>query len=159
MEENIEGNVLFTNFISGVKGIPLNTIMLLIDDTPNKSLNFMYNIDGNKIMKFPIETIKNITFKSRVRMQNSDKKVEENETKSMLLSAAVFGGNPLMQFAGNSGFNSLFESMSNNYDKVDYDSYYEITIEATINNQDFRIVLTSDTNPEEFINKILLKNE
>lgn len=159
MEENIEGNVLFTNFISGVKGISLNTIMLLIDDTPNKSLNFMYNIDGNKIMKFPIETIKNITFKSRVRMQKSDKTVEENETKSMLLSAAVFGGNPLMQFAGNSGFNSLFESLSNNYDKVDYDSYYEITIEATINNQDFRIVLTSDTNPEEFINKILLKNE
>lgn len=159
MEENIEGNVLFTNFISGVKGISLNTIMLLIDDTPNKSLNFMYNIDGNKIMKFPIETIKNITFKSRVRMQKSDKPVEENETKSMLLSAAVFGGNPLMQFAGNSGFNSLFESLSNNYDKVDYDSYYEITIEATINNQDFRIVLTSDTNPEEFINKILLKNE
>ena len=159
MEENIEGNVLFTNFISGVKGISLNTIMLLIDDTPNKSLNFMYNIDGNKIMKFPIETIKNITFKSRVRMQKIDKTVEENETKSMLLSAAVFGGNPLMQFAGNSGFNSLFESLSNNYDKVDYDSYYEITIEATINNQDFRIVLTSDTNPEEFINKILLKNE
>lgn len=154
MDENIKGNVLFTNFISGVKGIPLDTIMLLIDDTPNKSLNFMYNIDGNKIMNFPIETIKNITFKSRVRMQKTDKKVEENETKSRLLSAAVFGGNPIMQLAGNSAFNSFFETSSNNYDKVDYDSYYEITIEALLNNQNFRIVLTTDTNPEEFINKI-----
>ena len=64
-----------------------------------------------------------------------------------------------MQYAGGKGINGLLDGLSNNYDKVDYDSYYEITIEALINNQNFRIVLTSDTNPEEFINKILLKNE
>ena len=44
MEENIQENALFTNFISGVKGISLNTTVLLIDDIPNKSLNFFYNI-------------------------------------------------------------------------------------------------------------------
>ena len=149
-----ESNFIFTNIISGLKGIPLNTTILLVNDTANNTLNLTYNLDGNKMIKISLTDIKNITFKTRVRMQNINKEPTENDTKSTLLSAALFGGNPILQVAGQKGMSKLFDTMSDNYNKVDYNSYYEITLEANINGQDFRIILTSDTNPEEFISKI-----
>lgn len=153
-----ENNFIFTHFITGVKEIPLNTMILLVNNIPDKSLDLIYNVNNNekdsKTVKLPINTIKNISFDTKVKMQNVNKKVEENETKSALLSAVVFGGNPLLQLAGNSGFNSLSNSLSNNYNKVDYNAYYDITIETSINNQELRLVLTTDTNPEAFIKEI-----
>lgn len=86
--------------------------------------------------------------------KNSNKKIEETETKSMLLSAVVFGYNLLMQLVGNSGFDSLFNSVSNNYNKVSYDTYYEIVIETIINDQDIKWIFHTDTNPEIFIKKL-----
>jgi hypothetical protein len=153
-EENISKNVLFANYISGIKTIPLNTLILMVNDIPNNLLTFTFELDGKKMMKFDKTSIKNISYRSRVQIENTNKKPEENETKSALLGAALFGGNPLMQLAGSKGINGLFNGLSNNYDKVDYSSYYEITIEVSINNQDLRILLRSDDNPEEFINQI-----
>lgn len=152
-----ESNFIFTNIISGLKGIPLNTTILLVNDSTNNTLNLTYNLDGNKMIKIPLTGIKNITFKTRVRMQNTTKEPTENDTKSTLLSAALFAGNPILQVAGQKGMTKLFDSMSDNYNKVDYNSYYEITLEANINGQDFKITLSSDTNPEVFISKITQK--
>ena len=153
-----KNNFLFTNFLTGLKGIALNTTILLINDDKDKSFNMIYkdanNENNNLSIKIPITNIKDITYISRVRMQNTDKKVEENTTKSILLSAATFGGSPLLQFAGNAGFNNLFNALSNNYEKVNYNSYYEITVDTSINNIDTKLIFTSDTNPEEFINLI-----
>ena len=87
-------------------------------------------------------------------MNNFSKKVEDNETKSILLSTVVFGGNPAMLLLGKEGFNSLFNSISNNYDKIDYSAYYEITIDTLINGIETKLVLTSEKNPEQFINQI-----
>lgn len=149
-----ENSFIFTNIISGLKGIPLNTTILLVNDAPKSSLNLTYNVDGNKMIQFPITSIKNITYKSRVRMQQASKEIGESESKSTLLSLALFGGNPIMQMASQKGMTKIFDTISDNYNKVDYNSYYEITLEANINGQDFKILLTSDTNPEEFINQI-----
>ena len=69
----------------------------------------------------------------------------------MLLSAVVFGGNTMLQLAENSAFNSIFDEISNNYDKVKFNSYYEITIEMLINDQEIKFIMNTDTYPEEFI--------
>ena len=151
MEDN---NLIFANYISGIKTIPLNTVLLVVNDIPSNSITFTFELDGKKLMRFPYDTIKNISYRSRVQMETSAKKPEETEVKSSLLSAAVFGGNPIMQLAGSKGINGLLSGLSNNYDKVDYSEYYEIVMEVVISDQALRIVLNTDTNPEEFINKI-----
>lgn len=155
LKDDFSNNFIFTNFVSGIKGLPLNTMVLLVNDTTNNSVNLVYSLSSNdkdsQTIKLPINIIKNVTFNTKVKMQNINKKVEENETKSMLLSTVVFGGNPLMQLLGNSGFNNLFNSLSNNYNKVDYNTYYEIVIETSINGQDVNLIFHTDTNPEIFI--------
>ena len=60
-----------------------------------------------------------------------------------------------MQMLGAQEFNSLFDAVSNNYDKVKCDNYYEIMLETTLNNEDIKLVFNTDTNPEIFINKII----
>ena len=87
-------------------------------------------------------------------MQNNSNKIESNETKSMLLSAVAFGGHPMLQLAGNSAFNSLFDGLSNNYDKINFNSYYEITIEAFINGEEIKFILDTYSNPDIFIKQV-----
>ena len=57
----------------------------------------------------------------------------------------------MLQLAENSAFNSIFDEISNNYDKVKFNSYYEITIEMLINDQEIKFIMNTDTYPEEFI--------
>ena len=153
-----KNNFLFTNFLTGLKGIALNTTILLINDNADKTINMVYkdinNENNNLNIKIPIVNIKDISYISRVKMQNTSKKIEENSTKSALLSAAMFGGSPLLQLAGTTGLNNLFNSLSNNYEKVNYNSYYEITINTVINNIETKLIFTTDNNPEEFINLV-----
>lgn len=153
-----KNNFLFTNFLTGLKGIALNTTILLINDNTDKTINMVYkdinNENNNLSIKIPIVNIKDISYISRVKMQNTSKKIEENSTKSALLSAAMFGGSPLLQLAGTTGLNNLFNSLSNNYEKVNYNSYYEITINTVINNIETKLIFTTDNNPEEFINLV-----
>ncbi len=155
--DNIDkNNFLFTNIILGFKEIPYYTTILLVNNISDKTLDLIYTIDNNKqIKKIPLDAIKNITYRDKVKVSNSMKKVEENETKSVLLSAVVFGGNPLMQLAGNSGFNTLFETLSNNYDKVDYNVEYEINIEYIIGNEQLKVLVDSENNPDLFIKQVL----
>ncbi len=153
-----KNNFLFTNLILGFKGIPYYTTILLVNNIPDKTVDLIYTVSNNKqIKKIPLDAIRNITYRDKVKVSNSMKKVEENETKSALLSAVVFGGNPLMQLAGNSGFNTLFNTLSNNYDKVNYNVEYEIKIEYIIDNELQKVVVDSENNPELFINQILNK--
>ena len=151
-------NFIFANFILGLKGVPINTEVLLVNNIQDNSLDLIYAInDNSQTIKLPIGNIKNISYKNCIRMQNVSRKVESNETKSRLLSAVVFGGNPILQLAGNSAFNSIFDEISNNYDKVNFNSYYEINIEALINNQEVKFIMSTDTYPNQFIKQILNK--
>ena len=148
-------NFIFGSFVLGLKGVPLNTDVLLVNNITDKSLDLIYAIEGNnQKIQLSINDIKNISYKSSVRIQNGSKKVESYETKSMLLSAAVFGGNPMLQLAGNSAFNSLFDEISNNYDRVNINEYFEITIETVINEEETRFIVSTDTNPDKFIKQV-----
>ena len=156
IENNInKDNFIFANFVLGLKGIPLNTEALLVNNIPDNSLDIIYSIsNNNQTIKIPIYNIKNISYKTSMKMQNNSGKVESNETKSMLLSAVVFGGHPMLQLAGNSAFNSLFDGLSNNYDKVNFNSYYEITIDTFINGQEIQFILDTVSDPDIFIKQV-----
>lgn len=67
----------------------------------------------------------------------------------------MFGGNPIVQTLGNDGFNMLFNTLSNNYDKVEFNVEYEIIIEYLMDNQLKRIVVVSKMNPKKFLDNIL----
>ena len=145
-------NFLFANFILGIKEIPLMQEILLVNNIQDNSLDLIYMINNNRqTMKISINCIKNISFKTSMKMQNMPKKVESNETRNMLLSAVMFGGNPLLQLIGNSAFNSLFEGISNNYDKVNFSAYFEINITAFVNDQEIKLLMNTNSNPKAFI--------
>lgn len=145
-------NFLFANFILGIKEIPLMQEILLVNNVQDNSLDLIYMINNNRqTMKISINCIKNISFKTSMKMQNMTKKVESNETRNMLLSAVMFGGNPLLQLIGNSAFNSLFEGISNNYDKVNFSAYFEINITAFVNDQEIKLLMNTTSNPKAFI--------
>ena len=147
---------IFGNYMMGIKGLAYNTEMLLVNNIPDNTVDLIYAVEGkNQVVKINKNDIKDITSNTRVKIQNIGKKAENNETKSMLLSAALFGGNPILQMAGAGGFNSLFDSLSNNYNKVNLNTVFEITIELNGDNKMY--VLNTEIDPEEFINK--LKNE
>ncbi len=155
---NLDKNdFIFTNFVMGIKELPFNTVILLINDTLKNSINLNYSLDNvnEKTIELSKNTIKNITYTKKVKLTNVSKTTEDRQTKSMLLSVAMFGGHPIMQMLGAQEFNSLFDSVSNNYDKVKCDNYYEIILETALNNEDVKLVFNSDSNPEIFINKII----
>lgn len=150
-----EDNFLFANFILGIKEIPLMQEILLVNNIQDNSLDLIYMINNNsQTMKISIDCIKNISFKTSMKMQNMTKKVESNETRNMLLSAVMFGGNPLLQLIGNSAFNSLFEGISNNYDKVNFSAYFEINITAFVNGQEIKLLMNTNSNPKAFIDNL-----
>lgn len=88
---------LFTRFLIGAKEIPYNASILLVNNVPSHTLDMIYIIDQQETTKqIPLNNITNLSYIRKLRTTNYVKKVEENQTKSMLLSAAMFGGSPLL---------------------------------------------------------------
>ena len=142
----------FTNYLTGIKGLPLNTRILLFNNINDNTLDLIYAIDGNKqIIRIKKSDIKDISCIPRVRLQKSDKQPKSNELNSFLLSHILFAGNPLLQATGSSAINVLFDAVSNNYDKINLNTIYEINIVLTTEEKTY--ILNSDVNPEEFINR------
>ncbi len=146
--------VLYVNKVSGFIDVPFNTLMLLVNDHSNNNLTINYEVDGvSKTDIFSRSRIIDVTFNSRVQMENSKKEVVSNEMKSHLAAAALFGGNPLAQYLGGSAINSISNTMSNNYDKVNLNTYYEITLTyVSEDNVTQKMMFTTTDNPEKFIN-------
>ncbi len=148
-------NFVFAKFILGLKEIPYNTEALLVNNITDNTLDIIYVLDSNnQTIKIPISNLKSISSKPSMRMQSTAKKVDDNENKGILLSAVVFGGNPLLQLAGNSLFTNMLDGTTKNYEKVNYNTFYEITLEALINNEETKFMLSSDLNPDKFINLV-----
>ena len=149
-----EKDILFTNFITGIRGIKYNTIVLIANNEPEQALELIYNttndVKDNQIIKIPFSSISNISVSTKVGIQNTIHKTEENETKGMLLSALLLGGNPVLQGIGNSAIPGVLNTLSNNYDKVNYDSYYELIIQTVINGEETKLMFNTEKNPEEF---------
>lgn len=147
---------LFTSFVLGVKEIPFDSEVLITNNLEENTINLIYRINNsNQNFQIQKNKIKNVSCTSRARTAIKNKEVEDNETKSLLLSAVMFGGNPIVQTLGNDGFNMLFNTLSNNYDKVEFNVEYEIIIEYLMDNQLKRIVVVSKMNPKKFLDNIL----
>lgn len=150
-----ENDVLFANYVVGYKGIPYNSIILLTNDRTNNNLNLFFQIEGNNYtLKIPFQAIKNIRYTTRPITNNKQKKVEDNESKSTLLSVALFAGNPLLMTAGSSVINSFLDNNSSNYNKVSYDIEYEIELDFSLGNEEINLVLNAQNPPENFINQL-----
>lgn len=146
---------LFTRFLIGAKEIPYNTSVLLVNNVPSQTLDMIYMVEQQKTTKqIPLNNIMNLSYIGKLRTANYVKTVEENQTKSMLLSAAMFGGSPLLQLLGTNGFRTFFDSVSNNYDRINFSTEYEITIQFMENNMEQQLKVISDENPEIFIQQI-----
>lgn len=147
---------LFTSFVLGIKEIPFDSEVLITNNLEENTINLIYRINNsNQNFQIQKNKIKNISCTPRARTAIKNKEVEDNETKSLLLSAVMFGGNPIVQTLGNDGFNMLFNTLSNNYDKVEFNIEYEIVIEYLMDNQLKRIVVVSKMNPKKFLDNIL----
>ena len=60
----------------------------------------------------------------------------------------------MLQIAGNAAFNTMLDGMSNNYDKISFNSSFEITIETTINEEETKFIFDTNSKPDKFINQI-----
>lgn len=146
--------VLYVNKVSGFKEIPFNTLMLLVNDHSKNNLTINYEVDGvSKTDTISRSKITDVSFNSRMLMENNKKEIVTNEMKSHLAAAALFGGNPLAQYLGGNGINGLLNTMSDNYDKVDLNTYFEITLTyLNEENETQKMMFTTTDNPEKFIN-------
>ena len=153
--DNIDSsNFIFGNFVLGIKGIPFNTEALLVNNVVDKSMDLIYKLnDKDKTIKIPNKDIKNVSFEAKLAMQELGKKDVSYETKSMLLSAVLFGGHPMLQVAGMGAFNSIFDELANDYNRVNVSSYFEISIETKLKGEETKLVLNTSTNPQNFIDK------
>lgn len=155
MDNNVQDALIFCGLVMGIKGVPFNTEILLVNNIPDSTLDIIYAVDKvNQTIKIPVSNVKNVSFVSKVRMQNTGKRVESHEMKSALLSAALFGGNPILQMAGAGAINSIFDDLSSNYDKVNFSAYYEMSVEAVVDGNEKEFVFNTDTNPEAFVNQV-----
>lgn len=151
---------LFTRFVFGFKEIPYDSDILLVNNKLNKSLDLVYSINGEKkTQEISFNNITKVSYTSKVRTSSNERKFTDNEIKGDLLSAVVFGGNPIAQLVGANGFNLLFDSVSNDYAKVMFNVEFEVKIEAVIENENKIIVFTSDINPDKFIKELEEKNK
>lgn len=146
--------ILYVNKVAGFKDVPFNTLMLLVNDHSKNNLTINYEVDGNKKTDtISRSKITDVSFNSRVQMENSNKEIVSNEMKSHLAAAALFGGNPLTQYLGGNAINGLSNVLSDNYDKVDLNSYFEITLSyLNEENEPQKMMFTTTDNPEKFIN-------
>ncbi len=153
-EKNLDANYfLFTSIILGFKEIPYNTTVLLINNQKNGTLDLVYSLDNktSNTKTIPLQQMHAVSYKNTVQTSNSSKKVQDNETKSILLSAGVFGGSPLLQLAGNSAFTGLFSSLSSNYEKVEFNVAYEITLEFLEDGVVRKLKFYTEKNPTAFL--------
>ena len=98
-ETNLNVNdFLFTKFITGIRNIPYNTTILLVNNSLNESVDLVYQEGDQKIQKsIPKNTIHGITYTSKIRTSISERKIEDNSTKSALLSMVLFHDNALLE--------------------------------------------------------------
>lgn len=148
-------NVAIARYVTGIKGIPVNSIVLVINNKENKTLDIIYKEQEDKTaITLPLTTINRITYNSRVIVGKANPVIKENENVSELLSAAFFGTNPILFNLSNAGLDGLFNAISNDYEKMQYNTYYEIVINTTINGELKNVVLNCDIDPKVFIDKI-----
>ena len=156
MNDINESNILFAKQQRGIKGATYGTDILLVNDTLGKILEVIFTIEDKKYRtNIPYGNIRSISFQTKMRVRGEEHKVEEHQTNSTLLAAAMFGGKPMKQMLGQMGMKSLIDTQTGNYDKVKLDREFQIDIEYASGTEERKVVLISDNNPEEFVTKVL----
>ena len=145
--------VLYVNKVSGFKDVPFNTLMLLVNDHANNNLTINYEIDGNqKTDTISRSKITDVTCNSRMQMDGVAKEVA-SEKKDALAAFALFSGHPVKNYIKTSVVGEINNSMTDNSDKIDLNSYFEITLTyLNEENETQRMMFTTTDDPTKFIN-------
>ncbi len=144
--------ILYVTKLSGLKGVPFNTFILLVNDHSKNNLTINYEMDGEiKVDTISRSKITNISFNMRVQFDNNKDDYTE-EHKNNLAKGATFNGFPLLQVLGantsNYAITPEVEQAS-----IDLNNYYEITLTyLNEENESQRILFGTEDNPEKFIN-------
>ena len=144
--------ILYVNKLSGLKGVPFTTLLLLVNDHSNNNLTINYILDGNnKTETISRSKIKDVSFVSRFQMDKKSEPITE-DMKNRLASNALFGGHPLSKVLGAHVINYDDNSNVKNNNN-DSNTIYEITL-TYINEEDEsqRLMFGTDLNPEKFVN-------
>jgi len=149
-----ENEILFTTYTVGYKGIPYGSTVLLLNNSKDKTLEIVYESEGQRnIIPVQLSNLKNISFSTRPVTVNVDEKYIDYDERSSLIAFAVFGGG-LPYMIGSDVLSKTQKLFTPNYNKVQYNTEYEIEIECTINNEEKDIFLVARENPELFIETI-----
>lgn len=145
--------ILYVNKLSGLKGVPFNTFILLVNDHSKNNLTINYEVEG----EFKTETIsrtkiKEVGYVSRVQMDAKVEAVSE-ELKNKLAANALFGDHPLNKVLGANVVNYNVVHTIENKEVKGLNTNYEITI-TYINEEDEsqRLMFGTSEDPEKFIN-------
>ena len=139
--DNIKNSnsVLYTRMILGLKEIPIHTIITLKNNINDKQIILNYKINKlNKKITLSYNKIENITYKSDVKMKKISANLDRKTELDMGASSDI----------------GVRFGKSNVYEKIDYDPYYTITIDAIHNKKEVKFILETESNPEEFIKKL-----
>ena len=145
--------VLYVNKVSGFKDVPFNTLMLLVNDHPNNNLTINYEVDNNKKTDtISRSKITDVSYNSRMQMDGFAKEVA-SEKKDALAKFALFSGHPVKDYLKTSVVSELNDSKTDNHDKIDLNSYFEITLTyLNEENETQRMMFTTTDDPAKFIN-------
>ena len=147
-------NMLFGTLLLGVKGVPINTEVLLINDINNNSLNLVYYYDyDNQIINIPKDTITNITYNENIRTSTNGSGFISNDMKASLVTAFIVGSNPTLVGAKGAIFDAVKED-ADDYIDQSFKVYYDVSIETINSEESKKYVISTNNKPETFIKEI-----
>ena len=148
--EDKDHKYIFATYIPGFKSIPSMSPCSAVYDSYNKQLYFYIVIDDAKVNNYNIscDCIKNININKQVLFSTSTKKPENNELANFLLLSTLN-----VHWGGYLAESSLFNSKGNN-EKTEFYDNYEIVITYLYNNEDKKIFLKTDFDPNEFFSLV-----
>lgn len=148
--EDKDHKYIFATYVSGFKSIPSMSPCSVVYDSYNKQLYFYIVIDDEKVNNYNIscDCIKNININKQILFSTSTKKPVNNELANFLLLSTlnVYWGGYLAE-------SSLFNTKGNN-EKTEFYDNYEIVITYLYNNEDKKIFLKTDFDPNEFFSLV-----
>lgn len=148
--KNEKENSIFTKKILGFKEIPYEALTVLSNDKNSKMLMLSYTINNEvKSITLPYKQIKDINYIVSTRLSEVSPKTNDSFAANALLSAVLFGGNPIIASGALAYLNSDDTSQ-----KTKFTTSFDIKITIIPTNETSEIILTTLVNPERFINEI-----
>lgn len=145
---NIQGKYILANYIMGISKRPdlYEKISVIVSSPETNNLGIVIGSDPPVDLTIPYNDIVSICINGRVIMNNVKKEIKDDYTANVLLLLTLTNNLLVTQIVAKSG---LMSDLSN-YDKIKYDTLYEIEITYMENGVSNKLLFHSKINPNEF---------